>query len=55
MSTKTLVTIGMVIGSLAGGYLPVLWGGSALSFSSIIFSGIGGILGVYLGYKLSKF
>ncbi len=53
MPAKFLVFLGMTIGSIIGGYIPVLWGAGLLSYSSILFSGIGGILGVWIGYKLS--
>ena len=53
MSTKALVYIGMTVGSLIGGYLPVLWGNtSILSFTSVLTSGIGAVLGVWIGYTI---
>ncbi len=53
MSRKTLIWIGIFVGSGIGSYIPALWGNSAFfSFSSIIFSTIGGLAGVYVGYKL---
>ena len=54
MSTKTLITLGMIIGSLIGGYLPALFGVNPLSYTAILTSGIGAILGIFLGYKLSR-
>ena len=44
----------MTVGSAVGGYLPVLWGGDLLSFSSLILSGVGGILGIWLGDRFSE-
>ena len=55
MSTKTLVFLGMIIGSTIGGYIPTLFGADLISYTSVLFSGIGGILGVWIGYKLSNF
>lgn len=52
MNRKSLVTIGMIIGSIVGGYLPTLFGVSAFSYTSVLSSGIGGILGIWIGYKL---
>ena len=52
MSTKTLVWIGMIAGSAIGGYLPLLWGGHLLSFSSLVLSTLGGMAGIWLGYRL---
>jgi len=53
MSPKGLIMIGLFVGSIIGGYIPVLFGASLLSFSSIIFSGIGSIIGIYIAYKLT--
>lgn len=52
--SKTFIMTGMIIGSLAGGYLPLLWGGSVFSFSSIIFSAIGAFAGIWLGFKIAN-
>jgi len=54
MSAKNLIWIGMVVGSTVGSFIPVLWGASTFSDSSIVFSTIGGIAGVLGGFKLSK-
>ncbi len=55
MSAKVLVFLGMTIGSIIGGYVPTLFGAGWLSYSSILFSGIGSIVGILVGYKLSNF
>ena len=55
MSAKTLVFIGMTIGSIAGGYVASLFGAGLLSYSSVLLSGLGAIVGVWVGYKLSNF
>ena len=52
MSKKTLIWIGLTLGSLGGGYLPALWGGDLISFTSVILSTLGGILGIWLAYRL---
>lgn len=54
MSQKTLVWIGLSVGSVVGGYLPVMWGGDLFSFSSIVLSTIGGFLGIWAGFKLGQ-
>lgn len=53
MDSKKTVMTGMVIGSLVGGYMPVLWGESMFSFTSVIFTAVGGIVGIWLGFKIS--
>ena len=40
-------------GTIAGGFLPELWGASAWGFSSLVFSSIGGIAGVWLGVRIA--
>jgi hypothetical protein len=32
----------------------MLWGASVLSFSSILLSAVGGIAGIYFGFKISR-
>ncbi len=54
MSRGVLVMIGMTVGSVIGGYIPVLFGASFLSFSSIIGNGIGGLAGIWLTLKLTQ-
>jgi len=49
-----MVMIGLTIGSVLGGYIPILLGASFLSYWSIIGNAIGGIIGVWMGYKLSE-
>jgi hypothetical protein len=51
---KTLVMAGMIGGSIVGGYLPLLWGGSVLSVTSIILSAVGGFAGIWFGYKIGS-
>jgi hypothetical protein len=54
MNTKAFVWIGLTVGSFVGSMIPLLWHADMFSFSSILFSGVGGIAGIYFGYKLSK-
>ena len=52
MSTKTLIWTGVFIGSTVGGFIPSLWGDSLFSVSSVIFTTIGGLAGIWIGFKL---
>jgi hypothetical protein len=52
MSRKKLIMLAMVVGSIAGGYLPALFGFDGLMVS-LLGSSIGGIIGVWIGYKFS--
>lgn len=51
MSKKSLVWIAMLVGSTAGGFLPLLWGGDLISFSAVIWSTVGGFAGIWLGNR----
>lgn len=52
--SKKLILAGMFIGSWIGGYVPTFWGAGSLSFSSVLWSGVGGFVGIYLGFKLGQ-
>ena len=54
MNTKVLVWIGIFAGSTIGGLIPTLWGAEVLSFSAILGSLIGGLLGIWVAYKISQ-
>lgn len=52
---KLLILIGATIGGIAGAYIPSLWGDTDLfSGWSILFSTIGALVGIWLGYKLAR-
>jgi len=50
---KTLILFGALVGSCAGSYIPVLWGGSVLSMSSLLLGAVGGFAGIWIGYKIA--
>jgi hypothetical protein len=54
MSSKTLIWIGAAIGGFIGGYVPTLFGAGDISFSAIIGSMVGGLIGIWGAYKLTK-
>jgi hypothetical protein len=54
MDRKRLIWIGLTVGSIVGGYLPALWGGDLLSFTSLILSAAGGIAGIWLGNRFGE-
>lgn len=43
------------IGGWAGGYVPTLWGASGFSVSTIIFNGLGALLGIWVGFKMTHY
>lgn len=52
---KFIITLGAGIGGIAGAYVPNLWGDTDFfSGWSILFSTIGGILGIWLGFLVAR-
>jgi len=45
---------GLIVGSTLGGLIPSLWGSGFISFSAVILTAIGGIVGIYIGFKLGS-
>jgi len=45
---------GLFLGSLIGGFIPALWGDGSFSLSGIIFSAVGGAIGVWLGFRVDQ-
>jgi hypothetical protein len=44
--------LGALLGAAGGGYVPLLWGGSLWSLSSVLLSVAGGLAGIWLGFKI---
>ena len=51
---KKMIWLGLFVGSFVGSYLPTLWGADIFSLWSIILGTVGGLAGIWLGYKLSQ-
>ena len=51
MSRKSIIMIAMVIGSIAGAYVPILLGADSI-YVSLIGSTIGGFIGIWGAFKL---
>lgn len=47
------MTLCVFVGSVAGGYLPALFGVSLFSFTGVITSALGGLLGIYVAFKIA--
>lgn len=54
MSKKSIILFGMIIGSLAGGYIPVMLGADGISFISLIGSGAGSLIGIWIAFKITQ-
>jgi hypothetical protein len=51
MNAKKLIWIGMFVGSTVAGFIPSLWGAGVLSMSGFVCSGVGGLVGIWWGYR----
>lgn len=54
MSTKKAIFFGMAVGGFVGGWIPSLWGAGSFSLQSVIFGTIGGLVGIWAGYKFAN-
>ena len=54
MGGRKLIWIGATVGSTLGGLVPSLWHAGMLSFSGLILSTVGGLLGIWVGYRLGR-
>jgi hypothetical protein len=54
MSRKSIIMFGMVVGSIAGGYLPDLWGADFFSVTALLTSTLGGVLGIWVAYVMTR-
>ncbi|KKU78759.1 MAG: hypothetical protein UY04_C0027G0005 [Parcubacteria group bacterium GW2011_GWA2_47_7] len=54
MDTK-LIWLGLFVGSLVGSFVPLLWGGSTFSMTSVFTSAGGSIIGVWLAFRFTRY
>ena len=52
--TKKLIWLGFFVGSTAGNFLPALWGGDAISVAGFVCAFLGGIAGMWIGYRMAQ-
>lgn len=55
MEPKKFMWLAALVGSAVGGYIPMLWGASAFSMSSIIFGLIGMGAGIWFVFKIQGY
>jgi hypothetical protein len=51
---KSLIYIGITVGGIIGGYIPVLFGQDGFSFASFVGGTIGSFAGLWAGYKIGQ-
>jgi hypothetical protein len=50
---RSIVGLFVGVGMVVGGFVPVVWGGSALGLASLVFGSLGGVAGLWLAAKLT--
>jgi len=50
---RSVIGLCATFGTFVGGYVPTLWGDSGLSLTSVFCAALGGLLGVWLGVRVS--
>jgi hypothetical protein len=50
---KRIVWIFVGVGMTVGGFVPLMWGGSALGLASLVLGSLGGVAGLWLAGKLA--
>ena len=50
---RRVIWLFVAFGMTVGGFLPEVWGGSALGFASLVFATLGGVAALWLGVKLT--
>jgi hypothetical protein len=51
---RSVIGLCAMFGTFAGGYVPTLWGDSGLSLTSVVCGALGGLVGVWLGVRVSR-
>lgn len=54
VSTKAIIWVCVILFSGIGGYVPILLGSSFLSPLSVLGNTIGGLFGIWVGFKVGK-
>jgi hypothetical protein len=52
MRSRGFIWFAVLIGSTIGSLIPELWGADMFSYSSVLLGGVGGFVGLWLGYVL---
>ena len=52
MGGKSVIGLCAGFGTVVGGYLPELWGASGFGLTSLLFSVVGGVAGIWLALRI---
>ena len=51
---RSVIGMCATFGMLVGGFVPELWGASAWGLESLLFSAVGGVVGVWAGLRIAE-
>ncbi len=54
MRSRSSIWIGILVGSTIGGLIPGLWGEGVFSYWSVLLSGAGAFVGLWIGFKIAN-
>jgi uncharacterized membrane protein YeaQ/YmgE (transglycosylase-associated protein family) len=54
MDKKRITWLLATIGSYAGSYIPLLWGVSGFTISSLIFGALGAVFGIWIAFTITR-
>jgi len=54
MRSRSSIWIGILVGSTIGGLIPGLWGEDVFSYWSVLLSGAGAFVGLWIGFKIAN-
>jgi hypothetical protein len=50
---RSVIGLCATFGTVAGGYVPSIWGAGSFSLTAVLFAALGGVAGLWLGVRLS--
>jgi hypothetical protein len=50
---RGIVWLFVGVGMVVGGFVPLVWGGSALGLASLVLGSLGGVAGLWVAVKLT--
>jgi hypothetical protein len=51
---RSAIMMCATFGTLIGGFIPMMWGASGLGLQSLLFSGVGGVAGLWAGLRIAE-
>lgn len=55
MQSKRIIILCTVVGGWLSSYTPLLWGVGGFTMASVISGAAGGFVGIWIGFKITRF